>query len=97
MMSDQSPAPACSSRRSRAKRTNNACLRCRDRKVKCSGTCPCTACSRHHVECLFEPGEKKVLVSEKSVLKFMHTHLLTCVVQIFGRSEAEKRRRESSP
>ncbi|KAH6980711.1 fungal-specific transcription factor domain-containing protein [Ilyonectria sp. MPI-CAGE-AT-0026] len=47
------------------KRTNTACIKCRERKVRCSGTCPCTNCSRRSAECIFEPDEKKVLVSER--------------------------------
>ncbi|KAF2012747.1 hypothetical protein BU24DRAFT_258052 [Aaosphaeria arxii CBS 175.79] len=51
------------------KRTNNACLRCRSRKVKCSGDYPCSNCTRRSVECQFGPDEKKVVVSESYLLE----------------------------
>ncbi|KAI1278583.1 fungal-specific transcription factor domain-containing protein [Xylaria sp. FL0933] len=50
---------------SRPKRTDNACKGCRERKVKCSGTQPCSTCIRRHQECLFELDERKVFVSRR--------------------------------
>lgn len=32
-----------------------SCIRCIDRKVKCDRQQPCTACSKHKVECVFNP------------------------------------------
>lgn len=34
-------------------RVNKACERCRNHKVKCSGSQPCTNCVKHSVECVF--------------------------------------------
>lgn len=50
--------------RRRQKRTTNACLLCRKRKVRCSGRDPCENCIRHSVECQFESESRKVVVSE---------------------------------
>ncbi|KAI1291184.1 fungal-specific transcription factor domain-containing protein [Xylaria venustula] len=49
----------------RGKRTNNACRRCRERKVRCSNTQPCQACLNRHDTCIFDPEEKKITVSER--------------------------------
>ncbi|KAH8808996.1 fungal-specific transcription factor domain-containing protein [Xylogone sp. PMI_703] len=35
-------------------RISSACVRCRKRKVKCSGTQPCQNCRRHKLDCDFE-------------------------------------------
>ncbi|KAI0974870.1 fungal-specific transcription factor domain-containing protein [Xylaria arbuscula] len=50
---------------SRPKRTDNACRGCRERKVKCSGTQPCSTCIRRHQECVFELEERKIFVSRR--------------------------------
>lgn len=49
----------------RAKRINNACQRCRERKVKCSGVPPCKACVNRQEDCIIEPEDRKIMVSEK--------------------------------
>lgn len=41
------------------------CISCRERKVKCSGSMPCTTCARRHVECVFGEEDRKVVVSER--------------------------------
>ena len=46
------------------KRTVNACQRCRQHKIKCSGQTPCRTCQRRGVVCNFEFTDKKVLVVE---------------------------------
>ncbi|RYN16154.1 hypothetical protein AA0113_g12556 [Alternaria arborescens] len=71
-MTGQSITPARGPRQVRGRRTNNACLRCRDRKVKCSGTRPCIACSRRSLECIFSPHDKKVLISESYLEELRH-------------------------
>ncbi|KAJ5499315.1 fungal-specific transcription factor domain-containing protein [Penicillium expansum] len=38
---------------------------CRDRKVRCSGTYPCTTCVRRSTVCTFGPDDRKVTVSER--------------------------------
>ncbi|KAL2687960.1 hypothetical protein Neosp_005530 [[Neocosmospora] mangrovei] len=38
---------------------------CRERKVRCSGSQPCANCQRRSTECVFEPEDRKVVVSEK--------------------------------
>ncbi|GAW22081.1 hypothetical protein ANO14919_116160 [Xylariales sp. No.14919] len=50
---------------SRPKRADNACKGCRERKVKCSGTRPCSTCIRRHQDCVFELEERKVFVSRR--------------------------------
>ncbi|KAK1673881.1 fungal-specific transcription factor domain-containing protein [Colletotrichum godetiae] len=49
----------------RGKRASNACTRCRERKVKCSGSLPCANCLRKSVECVFDKEDRKVVVSER--------------------------------
>ncbi|KAF5251001.1 hypothetical protein FANTH_3865 [Fusarium anthophilum] len=41
-----------------------ACVQCRERKVRCSGTCPCANCTRRSTDCVFEQEDRKVVVSE---------------------------------
>lgn len=55
----------------RVKRTTNACKQCRARKVKCSGTFPCTKCQFRHQECVFEE-DRKITVSEEYALWIQH-------------------------
>ncbi|PKK46836.1 hypothetical protein CI102_10016 [Trichoderma harzianum] len=61
----------------RGKRSITACIRCRERKVKCSGSLPCQNCSSRSVECAFDPEDKKVVVSERFLneLKRSSSHL----------------------
>ncbi|KPA35279.1 transcription factor, partial [Fusarium langsethiae] len=49
------------------RRSNVACLQCRERKVRCSGTCPCNNCTRRSTECVFYQDDRKVLVSENQL------------------------------
>ncbi|EXF74544.1 hypothetical protein CFIO01_11795 [Colletotrichum fioriniae PJ7] len=49
----------------RGKRASNACTRCRERKVKCSGSLPCANCQRKSVKCVFDKEDRKVVVSER--------------------------------
>ncbi|KAI1435621.1 fungal-specific transcription factor domain-containing protein [Xylaria sp. CBS 124048] len=51
----------------RPKRVDTACKGCRERKVKCSGTMPCTACVRRHQECVFPMEDHKVSISRSRV------------------------------
>ncbi|KAH6989043.1 fungal-specific transcription factor domain-containing protein [Ilyonectria sp. MPI-CAGE-AT-0026] len=48
----------------RNKKSHVACVQCRERKVRCSGSFPCANCSRRSVECIFEPEDRKIIVSE---------------------------------
>ncbi|KAI8725749.1 hypothetical protein NCS52_00146800 [Fusarium sp. LHS14.1] len=49
----------------KARRTANACVACRQSKIKCSGDDPCQNCQRRSVQCRFTEGGTKVMVSEK--------------------------------
>ncbi|KAF4965665.1 hypothetical protein FSARC_6560 [Fusarium sarcochroum] len=51
----------------KTRRTANACVACRQSKIKCSGDDPCQNCQRRSVQCRFTEGGTKVMVSEKSV------------------------------
>ncbi|OAL48824.1 hypothetical protein IQ07DRAFT_588897 [Pyrenochaeta sp. DS3sAY3a] len=53
--------PATTERRG----TGSACLRCRSRKVRCSGSRPCTNCQRRSSDCQFDLDEKRVVISER--------------------------------
>ncbi|EPE04399.1 zn 2cys6 transcription factor [Ophiostoma piceae UAMH 11346] len=47
-----------------AKRSFNACERCRKQKIRCSGWYPCDTCSRRSVACRFNDGDQKVTVTK---------------------------------
>ncbi|KAI2462765.1 hypothetical protein F4781DRAFT_419001 [Annulohypoxylon bovei var. microspora] len=51
--------------RRKARRTANACIACRQSKIKCSGQNPCQNCKRRSVQCHFAESGVKVVVSEK--------------------------------
>ncbi|KAH8736361.1 hypothetical protein BGZ61DRAFT_93482 [Ilyonectria robusta] len=50
----------------RGRRASNACERCRRRKIRCTGSHPCTNCSRKNLSCHFDGQGRKVVVSQKS-------------------------------
>ncbi|BCS23122.1 uncharacterized protein APUU_31347S [Aspergillus puulaauensis] len=47
------------------KRTSNACVACRQSKIKCTGEEPCANCQRRRVECQFLESVSKVMVPER--------------------------------
>ncbi|KAK2609151.1 hypothetical protein QQS21_002233 [Conoideocrella luteorostrata] len=47
------------------RRTANACVPCRQSKIKCSGEEPCANCQRRFVNCRFEDGGNKISVPER--------------------------------
>ncbi|XRM47773.1 hypothetical protein ABZX51_010736 [Aspergillus tubingensis] len=47
------------------KRTANACIACRQSKIKCSGVEPCANCQRRAVPCRFSEENRRVLISER--------------------------------
>ncbi|RAH44558.1 Zn(II)2Cys6 transcription factor [Aspergillus brunneoviolaceus CBS 621.78] len=51
----------------KARRTANACVACRQSKIKCSGEQPCINCQRRSVRCEFAEGVNRVVVSERFV------------------------------
>lgn len=53
---DPSVSSSCPSLRSPIKRPATfACVRCSERKVRCNKQNPCSACTRHNVQCLYRP------------------------------------------
>ncbi|KNG91257.1 Zn(II)2Cys6 transcription factor [Aspergillus nomiae NRRL 13137] len=46
------------------RRTANACVACRQSKIKCSGKEPCANCQRRAVKCRFVEGSNKITVTE---------------------------------
>src|ERR1700712_3198351 len=49
-----------------------ACVRCSERKVRCSRQSPCNACVRHNVQCIFrspKPSRKKRNLAEVEWVK----------------------------
>ncbi|KAI4591443.1 hypothetical protein KJ359_001037 [Pestalotiopsis sp. 9143b] len=55
--------PSSGSSRKRRK-TMNACINCRQHKLKCSGDDPCQRCLSKNMICTFEAKLKKVTISE---------------------------------
>ncbi|KAM3070533.1 hypothetical protein ACMFMF_007988 [Clarireedia jacksonii] len=49
------------------KRAPNACSRCRQQKIKCSGILPCEQCSKRSLACNFEDKDRKILVSREYI------------------------------
>ncbi|KAL3432042.1 hypothetical protein BDV09DRAFT_187869 [Aspergillus tetrazonus] len=47
------------------KRTSNACVACRQSKIKCTGEQPCANCQRRRVDCRFLETVSKVMVPER--------------------------------
>ncbi|KAI4235169.1 MAG: hypothetical protein LQ352_008121, partial [Teloschistes flavicans] len=47
------------------KRAPNACSRCRQQKIKCSGTAPCGQCSKKNLTCNFDSEHHKILVTRE--------------------------------
>ncbi|KAL4772344.1 fungal-specific transcription factor domain-containing protein [Aspergillus nidulans var. acristatus] len=47
------------------RRVVNACSRCRQHKIKCTGDCPCSNCKQRKVRCKFEGEETKVHITKK--------------------------------
>ncbi|BCR89890.1 Zn(II)2Cys6 transcription factor [Aspergillus chevalieri] len=47
------------------RRTQNACVACRQSKIKCSGEEPCTNCRRRVMKCRFVEAGNKVMVAER--------------------------------
>ncbi|WPH03595.1 Hypothetical protein R9X50_00647700 [Acrodontium crateriforme] len=45
------------------KRAPNACTRCRQQKIRCSGAAPCDQCSRRRLVCHFNADDTKILVT----------------------------------
>ncbi|KAM6534346.1 hypothetical protein FALCPG4_007273 [Fusarium falciforme] len=52
----------------RRKRVSNACQRCRQLKIKCSGTQPCRACTHKGCRCDFVSDDRNIFVSERSLV-----------------------------
>ncbi|GLI82258.1 hypothetical protein PoHVEF18_010686 [Penicillium ochrochloron] len=46
-----------------AKRSLNACTRCRRQKIKCSGSQPCDGCNKRKLTCIFDDRDQKILVT----------------------------------
>ncbi|CAJ0554730.1 Ff.00g132430.m01.CDS01 [Fusarium sp. VM40] len=51
-----------------AKRSDNACSRCRKQKIKCSGSHPCDACKKRKLSCEFDQRDQKILVTRGYIL-----------------------------
>jgi hypothetical protein len=50
-------ATAVSARSDASSRSHFACIRCAERKVKCDRLQPCSACTKHNKECIFNPSK----------------------------------------
>lgn len=66
----QTPAP----RRVRLTRSSGRCARCRDMKVRCSGTTPCARCQKKGHECYFRPEDTRATVPLRDVPPFIYNH-----------------------
>ncbi|KAJ5414394.1 hypothetical protein N7509_001021 [Penicillium cosmopolitanum] len=48
-------------------RVSKACKRCRDQKIRCTGSNPCDQCNKRNSACDFESPSQKVLVTRRRV------------------------------
>lgn len=46
---------------------DNSCKRCRDQKIRCTGSYPCDQCSKRNSACDFESPSQRVLVTRRHV------------------------------
>ncbi|KAF4781920.1 hypothetical protein HER10_EVM0005103 [Colletotrichum scovillei] len=53
--------------RASKRRTPKACTRCRDQKIKCSGSDPCQQCSKREQDCVFPDESQKVVVTRRYI------------------------------
>ncbi|KAI5926861.1 hypothetical protein F4810DRAFT_492398 [Camillea tinctor] len=60
----RSNAGTSTSERGVAKRSSNACTRCRKQKIKCSGSPPCETCSKRNRVCVFDERDNKIIVTQ---------------------------------
>ncbi|KAH7133913.1 hypothetical protein EDB81DRAFT_112125 [Dactylonectria macrodidyma] len=49
------------------RRNHKACKRCRDQKIKCSGSRPCEPCKRRNLACNYDDQTDKVLVTRRYI------------------------------
>ncbi|WQF77306.1 hypothetical protein CDEST_02320 [Colletotrichum destructivum] len=52
--------------RRKSRRTTNACVSCRQSKIKCSGDEPCSNCRRRVMRCKYSDGNNKAISPERS-------------------------------
>ncbi|KAJ9363407.1 Zn(II)2Cys6 transcription factor [Paecilomyces variotii] len=50
------------------KRSSNACTRCRRQKIKCSGSQPCSGCSKRNLPCIFDDRDQKMMVTRGYII-----------------------------
>ncbi|KAL4757014.1 transcription factor domain-containing protein [Aspergillus foveolatus] len=70
------------------KRTSNACLACRQSKIKCSGVQPCANCQRRSVDCQFTDTHK-VMVDERYLRKLFE--------ETMGHQQSPQEQQQPSP
>ncbi|RDW70299.1 hypothetical protein BP5796_08696 [Coleophoma crateriformis] len=46
-------------------RRSNACRRCRQRKIRCTGSQPCANCSRRNFDCIIDDEGRRIVVSQR--------------------------------
>ncbi|RMX85600.1 hypothetical protein D0869_03702 [Hortaea werneckii] len=59
-----------------------SCVRCRQQKIKCSGSVPCEQCKKRSLACYFDDAQQKVLVTKRYItelqqqacVSFQHGH-----------------------
>ncbi|KAK9361794.1 fungal-specific transcription factor domain-containing protein [Lipomyces starkeyi] len=59
----------------RQKRVSHACTTCKQKKIRCSGTQPCTVCSARYIECMYKdkPGAAELPVKRQKRNKRVST------------------------
>ncbi|SCN65697.1 related to positive activator of transcription [Fusarium fujikuroi] len=87
-MNTQSPQPNVRQR----KKILNACVSCRNRKLRCSGRDPCERCVSRKEPCVYEEKERRVTVSA-DYLDQLHAHVRSLEAQL---QASQNRRADAS-
>ncbi|KAI1366243.1 hypothetical protein F5Y08DRAFT_301652 [Xylaria arbuscula] len=65
--SENPPSKPGRSARRAVKRSSNACERCRQQKIRCSGSRPCDACRKRNLTCTFNLEDQKIMVTRRYI------------------------------
>ncbi|PYH75407.1 hypothetical protein BO82DRAFT_410550 [Aspergillus uvarum CBS 121591] len=73
-------------------RRSSACLKCREKRVKCVGSSPCQACTETGTACIFEPSRDRrrksaLIYAEQSTQKYRKILKQLLRTLMFGNDE----------
>ncbi|PYH76650.1 hypothetical protein BO82DRAFT_396005 [Aspergillus uvarum CBS 121591] len=73
-------------------RRSSACLKCREKRVKCVGSSPCQACTETGTACIFEPSRDRrrksaLIYAEQSAQRYQEILKQLICTLMFGNDE----------